>query len=172
MLTEVILVDDRDVEQGVMEKLEAHEKGLLHRAFSVFILNDAGEMLLQRRAITKYHSPGLWTNACCSHPKPGETTLIAAYRRLEEEMGFSCLLKEIGAFIYQVKFDNGLIEHEYDHLMLGYYRGSVVPNPEEVKEYKYLPLKHIDELLANDEEKFSYWFRIAYPLVRQVLEKN
>ena len=116
MGAEVILVDENDVQTGVMEKMQAHREGLLHRAFSVFILNHKGEMLLQKRAGNKYHSAGLWSNACCSHPAPGESTMQAATRRLQEEMGFSCELKETGSFIYAVQFENGLIENEYDQI--------------------------------------------------------
>jgi len=165
--TQVILVDENDMPTGVMEKLEAHRKGLLHRAFSVFIVNSKGEMLLQRRALTKYHSPDLWTNACCSHPQPGETTFDAATRRLQEEMGFTCKLQEIDRILYQAEFDNGLIEHEYDHILLGFHDDQIIINPDEVSEYKFVSLKELDDLLVSDNEKFTYWFRIAYPLVKK-----
>ena len=169
MYTEVILVDQEDQEIGAMEKLEAHRQGLLHRAFSVFILNKEGEMLLHQRASQKYHSPDLWTNACCSHPAPGETTLDAAKRRLQEEMGFSCELTEIDSFVYRVQFENGLIEHEYDHLFLGFYSGEIKNNPQEVRGYKFLTLSEIDRLLDENEEAFSFWFRIAYPQIKEYL---
>src|SRR5688500_14176064 len=130
---EVILVNEQDVEIGKMEKLEAHQKAVLHRAFSVFIFNKKGEMLLQQRARNKYHSAGLWTNACCSHPSPGEDTLSAASRRLIEEMGFSTALTKIFEFTYQTRFDNGLTEHEYDHVYTGVFEGTIKPNPDEVK---------------------------------------
>lgn len=119
MKAQVILVNELDQETGLMEKMEAHEKGLLHRAFSVFIMNDQGDMLLQQRALDKYHSGGLWTNACCSHPLPGEAVEAAAHRRLSEEMGFDCPLRELFQFTYRTEFDNGLIEHEYDHVWTG-----------------------------------------------------
>jgi isopentenyl-diphosphate Delta-isomerase len=170
--TQVILVDENDRQSGVMEKLEAHRKGLLHRAFSIFVLNSKGEMLLQRRALQKYHSPGLWTNACCSHPLPGETTLVAASRRLVEEMGFKCQLQEIDHILYRVEFDNALIEHEYDHILIGYYDGPVLLNLEEVVESKYLALEEIDGLLKNQADMFTYWFKIAYPLVKDYLNRQ
>jgi isopentenyl-diphosphate Delta-isomerase len=164
--SEVILVDEENRETGVMEKLEAHQKGLLHRAFSVFILNEKGEMLLQKRALQKYHSGGLWSNACCSHPAPRETTAAAASRRLEEEMGFTCELQEMDNILYRVEFENGLTEHEYDHLFLGYYDGKIAVNPEEVSEHKYVSIEEIDRQLEENKEQFSFWFQIAYPLIK------
>src|SRR5258708_5798594 len=118
-----------------MEKLEVHQKGLLHRAFSIFIFNRKGEMLLQQRALNKYHNGGLWTNACCSHPAPGEKTLTAATRRLKEEMGFTTALEKAFDFTYKVSFENGLTENEFDHVFTGRYEGSIEPNPDEVKDY-------------------------------------
>ncbi len=168
--TEVILVDNQDNPMGRMEKLEAHQKGLLHRAFSVFILNSKGEMLLQKRASGKYHSPNLWTNACCSHPMPGEQTLQAAQRRLTEEMGFTCELKEIDAFVYKTEFDNGLIEHEFDHVLIGRYEGPISPNPDEVSEYRWVSISELNSLLSALEEEFTFWFLIAYPKVRKYLK--
>lgn len=165
--TQVILVDEKDLPVGEMEKLEAHRKGLLHRAFSIFIVNEKGDMLLQKRAPGKYHSPELWTNACCSHPAPGEATTDAAKRRLREEMGFTCDLQEISKILYRVEFENGLIEHEYDHILLGNYGGNIHVNPEEVCDYKFLPFQQVDVLLEKDEEQFSHWFKIAYPLVKE-----
>lgn len=171
MQPKVILVDDNDQPIGMMEKIEAHQKGLLHRAFSVFIMNDQNQMLLHKRASGKYHSEGLWTNACCSHPMPGESTLEAAVRRLKEEMGFSCELRAIDHIIYQVQFENGLIEHEYDHIFLGYYDGEIHANPEEVSEYTFCSFEEIDNWLEKNEEHFTVWFRIAYPLVKRHLER-
>ena len=168
--TEVILVDNQDNPMGRMEKLEAHQKGLLHRAFSVFILNSKGEILLQKRASGKYHSPNLWTNACCSHPMPGEQTLQAAQRRLTEEMGFTCELKEIDAFVYKTEFDNGLIEHEFDHVLIGRYEGKISPNPDEVSEYRWVSISELNSLLSALEEEFTFWFLIAYPKVRKYLK--
>lgn len=165
----VILVNENDEQVGVMEKLLAHQKGLLHRAFSVFIVNSHNQLLLQQRALTKYHSPGLWTNACCSHPAPGETTLKAARKRLVEEMGFDCPLFEIDAFQYRTDFDNGLVEHEFDHVLIGTYDGDIIVNPEEVADYKWISFKDLDNLLVTEKEKFTFWFHLAYPLVKKWL---
>src|SRR5210317_780679 len=128
----VILVDTADSELGTMEKMEAHEKAVLHRAFSVFIFNDRGELMLQQRAAHKYHSPLLWTNTCCSHQRDGESNIAAGKRRLMEEMGFTCELKEVTSFIYKAPFDNGLTEHELDHVLVGNYNTDPFINPEEV----------------------------------------
>ena len=135
MTHEVILVDEQDQEIGVMEKMEAHRQGLLHRAFSVFIFNEKGEMLLQQRSLDKYHSGGLWTNACCSHPRPGEDIQRAAQRRLHEELGFVTSIEEIFDFIYKSPFDNGLTEHEFDHVFIGVYDDVIEPNQKEVKDF-------------------------------------
>lgn len=162
---DVILVNEKDEAIGTMEKMEAHQKGVLHRAFSVFIMNDAGELLLQRRALEKYHSAGLWTNACCSHQFPGETTAAAAHRRLQEEMGFDCELHEIFAFTYKSEFDNGLTEHEFDHVLLGVYNGNISPNAAEVCDYRYLPTRQILELIKNEPDTFTIWFHKALPMV-------
>lgn len=162
---EVILVNESDEQVGTMEKIEAHQKALLHRAFSVFIFNSKGEMLLQQRAENKYHSPGLWTNACCSHPAPGEETGNAAERRLKEELGFNTGLKKLFSFTYKVGFDNGLTEHEYDHVFTGIYDGDIYPNKEEVKDYCFKPVEEIREALEQTPEKFTPWFRIAFPVV-------
>ncbi|HEY0899855.1 MAG TPA: isopentenyl-diphosphate Delta-isomerase [Sphingobacteriaceae bacterium] len=171
-ISEVILVDDEGRETGIMEKLEAHHKGALHRAFSVFIVDTQGRMLLHKRAAHKYHSPDLWTNACCSHPKPGESILEAANRRLQEEMGFSCALHEFDFIKYFAKFDNGLIEHEYDHLLLGEYDGPVQPDPEEVSDYRFFTLQELDEQLKANPLQFTFWFRLAYPLAKEHLRAN
>lgn len=165
MKTQVILVNERDEETGLMEKMEAHEKGLLHRAFSVFIFNDKGEMLIHQRALGKYHSAGLWTNACCSHPLPGETVEAGIHRRLSEEMGFDCPLHELFRFTYRTAFDNGLIEHEFDHVWAGTYNGVINPDPEEVHAYQYLPVNEIIRRLAEHPEQFTSWFRLALPRV-------
>ncbi len=172
MNTEVILVDENDRPTGSMEKLEAHQKGLLHRAFSVFIINSEGQMLLQKRASGKYHSGGLWTNACCSHPSPGENTAASAERRLQEEMGFSCPLVELDQFKYCAHFENGLTEHEYDHIFLGTYNGAVSVNKEEVEDYQWHSVQEIERLLDTEKEKFTYWFHIAFPIVKEKLEKG
>lgn len=160
-LDEVILVDDRDRETGTMEKLEAHRRGLLHRAFSVFVFDSGGRMLLQRRAEGKYHSPGLWTNTCCSHPRPHETKEKAARRRLKEEMGLDLELDYKTHFIYRAEFDNGLTEHEFDHVFTALSNSDPRPDPKEVGDWKWLSPKEIKELIASEPDAFTPWFRIA-----------
>jgi isopentenyl-diphosphate delta-isomerase len=166
MLEQVILVNEADQELGFMEKMEAHKKAMLHRAFSVFILNDVGEMLLQQRASNKYHSANLWTNTCCSHPKPGEDTINAAHRRLQEEMGFDTPLEKVFDFVYQAPFDNGLTEYEFDHVFIGKYKGNIQPNPLEVKDYAFRTFENIDQLIATEPAAFTSWFLIAFPKVK------
>ena len=157
----VILVDEQDNETGSMEKIEAHEKALLHRAFSIFVFNDAGQMMLQKRALSKYHSPGLWTNTCCSHPRPGESLEEATQRRIVEEMGFLCEMTEVFSFIYEAPFDHGLTEHELDHVFMAIYNDEAEINPEEVAEWKWM---YVDELLEDvkvNPENYTVWFKIA-----------
>jgi isopentenyl-diphosphate delta-isomerase len=156
----VILVDEQDKEIGLMEKQEAHIKGLLHRAFSVMVFNGKGEMLLQQRALSKYHSGGLWTNTCCSHPRQGETTEEAAHRRLQEEMGFDCELQLHQTFIYNAPFDNGLTEHELDHVFVGSYHQNPVINPEEVNDFHWISLPELNQQLRDEPEKFTVWFKM------------
>src|SRR6476620_4664120 len=132
-----------------MDKMEAHQKGLIHRAFSIFVFNSRGEMLLQQRALTKYHSAGLWSNSCCSHPCPGEEVKEAAIRRLNEELGFETSLKKIFDFIYQVSFENGLVENEFDHVFVGLYDGNVEMNAEEVSDYTFMPMEQLALELKN-----------------------
>jgi isopentenyl-diphosphate delta-isomerase len=172
MLPPVILVNEQDEPVGTMEKLEAHQKGLLHRAFSVFVVNKNGEMLLQQRAQDKYHSGGLWTNTCCSHPLPGEDDLAAAHRRLMEEMGFDCELKEIFSFTYRAAFDNGLTEHEFDHVFFGRYDGAVLPDAAEVQATQYLSLDAIRQLLLAEPETFTHWFHLAFPKIAAFIEEQ
>lgn len=161
MKEEVILVNELDQPIGVMEKLEVHQKGLLHRAFSVFIFNDKGELLLQQRALNKYHSAGLWTNTCCSHPRPEEDTLVAAKRRLIEEMGIETHLTHKTHFIYKTGFENGLTEHEFDHIYFGNYSQMPHINKNEVETFVWMhPQKIIDEI-STQPEKFTSWFKIA-----------
>jgi isopentenyl-diphosphate Delta-isomerase len=162
---EVIVVNSKDEPIGTMDKMEVHQKGILHRAFSVFILNNDEEMLLQQRAEGKYHSAGLWTNACCSHPYPGEGIAAAAHRRLREEMGFDCQLVKLYDFIYKEEMRNGLIEHEFDHVFLGIYNGSIDHAREEVRDYGYLSFSGIRQLLKEQPERFTTWFKIAFPEV-------
>lgn len=158
----VILVDQSDMPLGTMPKMEAHEKAILHRAFSVFILNKKGELMLQQRAFHKYHSPGLWTNTCCSHQRLGESNIEAGQRRLREEMGFSVPLKELFSFIYKAPFDNGLTEHELDHVMVGYTENSPDINLEEVAAWKWMPLDTLADDLLNKPENYTVWFKIIF----------
>lgn len=166
-MQQVILVNEQDEELGLMEKIEAHEKALLHRAFSVFIFNHKGEMLLQQRALNKYHSGGLWTNACCSHPKPGEDTMAAARRRLHEELGFNTSLEKIFHFTYKAAFDNGLTEHEFDHVFIGYYEGGMQPDENEVAGVCYRSMDDIRASLITEPEQYTVWFRIAFGKIDQ-----
>ena len=159
-MDQVILVDELDTPIGVMEKMQAHRKGVLHRAFSVFIFNDEGEMLIHRRALTKYHSGGLWTNACCSHPREGETTEESGHRRLMEEMGFDCDIQEQFSFIYRATLDNGLIEHELDHVFFGRFNGNPAPHPDEVCEWKYVNMQALGRDVSVRPEAYTEWFKI------------
>ncbi|GFD81882.1 MULTISPECIES: isopentenyl-diphosphate Delta-isomerase [Tenacibaculum] len=162
MKEQVILVDQQDNPIGLMEKIEAHEKALLHRAFSVFVFNNKKELMLQQRAAEKYHSPLLWTNTCCSHQRDGESNIEAGKRRLQEEMGFSCELEEVFSFIYKAPFDNGLTEHEYDHVMIGRFNDEPIVNPEEVASYKWMPLEEVKNDIDNHPEKYTAWFKIIF----------
>jgi isopentenyl-diphosphate delta-isomerase len=145
-----------------MPKQEAHIKGVLHRAFSVFVFNDRNELMLQQRAFDKYHSPGLWTNTCCSHQRDGEDTIEAGKRRLEEEMGFTTDLKEIMSFIYKAPFENGLTEHEFDHILTGYYKGVPEINPYEVADWKWMALEEVKKDIAVQPHLYTAWFRIIF----------
>ncbi len=167
MNQQVILVNDQDEAIGTMEKMEAHQKGLLHRAFSVFIFNSNGEMLLQQRAQDKYHSAGLWTNTCCSHPQPGENIIGSAQKRLEEEMGFTTPLTKVFDFTYRTSFDNGLIEYEFDHVFSGEYNGEVKYNPVEVMNFSYRSLDEIRISLQTEPEIYTAWFRLAFPRIER-----
>ncbi|AZQ43664.1 isopentenyl-diphosphate Delta-isomerase [Nonlabens ponticola] len=158
----VILVNERDEQIGLMEKIEAHEKALLHRAFSVFVINDKNEIMLQQRAQHKYHSPGLWTNTCCSHQREGETNLQAGKRRLMEEMGFTTDLKELFNFIYIAPFDNGLTEHELDHVMVGSYNDAPQINPDEVAAWKWMTAHDIKNSMESNPELYTEWFKIIF----------
>ncbi|MFY8108367.1 MAG: isopentenyl-diphosphate Delta-isomerase [Bacteroidia bacterium] len=160
MLEEVILVDEHDNEIGLMEKMEAHEKALLHRAFSVFVFNKKGELLLQQRALHKYHSGGLWTNTCCSHPRKGEEVIQSAHRRLMEEMGFDCELELKHKFIYKAPFTNGLTEHELDYIFTGEYEVAPNPNPDEVASYRWIEVVQLQKEIEEHPENFTVWFRI------------
>lgn len=161
MEEQVILVDSSNKEIGVAEKIKTHREGKLHRAFSIFVFNSEGQLLLQKRAQSKYHSGGLWSNTCCSHPRPEEPTAHAAHRRLKEEMGFDCELKEIFSFTYKVTFDNDLTEHEYDHVFLGTFAGDPTPCPEDVDEWKWIDLGELQEDVREHPERYTYWLQIS-----------
>ena len=163
----IILVNEHDDMVGTIDKMEAHKQGLLHRAFSIFIFNSKGEMLLQQRALTKYHSAGLWTNACCSHPMPGEKTIDAAQRRLMEELGFETSIEKIFDFTYKAEFDNGLTEHEFDHVFAGEYEGGIDANPDEVEDFSYKEIPQIKNMLQDHPQKFTAWFLIAFPKIEE-----
>jgi isopentenyl-diphosphate delta-isomerase len=158
----VVLVDENDKELGTMEKLQAHHEGKLHRAVSVVIFNSQKEMLLQKRASSKYHSAGLWSNACCSHPRPGEKTLEAAKRRLAEEMGIQCDLQEVFNFTYQIQLPGGLSEHEFDHVFAGICNEVPKPNPAEVSDWKFVNVHEIQNQLQKDPQQFTGWFGLIF----------
>lgn len=169
---DLILVNEQDEPIGTMEKMEAHRQGRLHRAFSVFLFDDEGNMLLQQRADEKYHSPGLWTNACCSHPMPSEDTLKAAERRLFEELGITTSVQPAFQFTYRADFENGLIEHEYDHVFFGIYTGLIEPNPAEVKAISYESMNTLRASLQNTPEQYTVWFKIAFPLLEAWMKNH
>jgi len=158
---QIILVDEHDRQIGFMGKLETHEKGLLHRAFSIFVKNNKGEMMLQKRASDKYHSGGLWTNTCCSHPRNGEDLTLAIHRRLKEEMGFDCALTEVLTFIYQVDVGGGLKEYEFLHVFSGTYNDAPIVNPEEADDWKWITMEELKKDVAENPDNYSYWFKIA-----------
>ena len=166
-MEQVILVDELDNEIGVKEKMQAHREALLHRAFSVFIFNKKGELLLQRRALNKYHSPGLWTNTCCSHPRPNEQLINAAKRRLIEEMGFVCDLNYQFKFIYKASLDQGMTEHELDHVFFGTYEDEIKLNPEEVAEYKFISMEELQNSITKQPQLFTEWFKIVFEKVKK-----
>lgn len=167
----VILVDPTDKETGVMEKMEAHRRALLHRAISVFIFNTKGEWLLQRRALDKYHSGGLWTNTCCSHPYPGETNLDASNRRLAEEMGMEARLKKLFSFIYKEKLDHDLTEHELDHVFYGISDEVPKINTGEVMDWKYVNYFNLYRDIQSNPENYTVWFRKIVERVHQYVSK-
>lgn len=171
-MNRLILVDENDVPLGTAEKMEAHEKALLHRAFSVFIFNSKGKMLLQQRAISKYHSGGLWTNACCSHPYFEQDTLTAAEKRLQEEMGFTTPLTQAFAFVYKANFENGLTEHEYDHVFIGKYDGEILPDKDEVEDYCFMSMEELKTAIEQYPQKYTAWFKIALPKLQNYLASN
>lgn len=158
----VVLVNEQDEPLGLMEKIEAHEKAILHRAFSVFIKNSKGEIMLQQRALDKYHSPGLWTNTCCSHQRDGEANLAAGKRRLQEEMGFEAPLEHLFSFIYKADMGNGLTEHELDHVMQGTYEGKPILNPEEAANWKWMLPNDVKKDIQNAPDSYTPWFKIIF----------
>ena len=158
----VVLVDEKNNQVGLMPKMEAHEKAVLHRAFSVFVFNEKGELMLQQRAASKYHSPLLWTNTCCSHQRDGESNIEAGRRRLHEEMGFTTDLKEVFSFIYKAPFDNGLTEHELDFVMVGSYEDAPDINAEEVESYKWMLLEDVKNDIENNPSIYTEWFKIIF----------
>jgi isopentenyl-diphosphate delta-isomerase len=165
----IILVDEHDRPVGEEEKMRTHELGLLHRAFSVWVFNAKGELMLQRRAPEKYHCGGMWTNTCCSHPFPNETTKGAAHRRLREEMGFDCELTEVLEFIYHIDFPNGLTEHEYLHVFIGHSDTDPILNPEEVSDFRWMSVEVLRKSIASDLEIYTYWSRLT---LEKLIEKN
>jgi isopentenyl-diphosphate delta-isomerase len=168
----VVLVDSQDNELGKMEKLEAHEKGLLHRAFSIFLFNSKGEMLIQQRALSKYHSPGLWTNACCSHPAPNESIIQAGNRRLKEELGLSTELVDAFNFEYRETFENNLTEHELDHVLVGYSEQNPILNKQEAKDYRWITWANLLEEINLNPEDFTIWFKIILTKHIEKLQKE
>lgn len=171
-IAKVILVDVFDQEVGSMEKMEAHEKGLLHRAFSVFVFDKDNRLLMQKRASHKYHSGGLWTNTCCSHPEPNESVYHASKRRLMEEMGFTCDVESLFEFVYHVPLDKGLTEHEYDHVMIGHYDGFVIPNKDEVEDFSWMGMNEIEQNISQNPEQFTVWFKLIFPRMMEYVERG
>lgn len=157
----VILIDKDDQAIGIGEKMKVHREGLLHRAFSIFVFNSSGSLLIQQRVMGKYHCAGLWSNSCCSHPRPDEPLNDAAHRRLQQEMGFDCELTYLNKFTYNIKFENNLIEHEIDHIFYGVYNGKVKLNPEEVADYQWIGKNDLNIDLERNPEKYAPWFKIA-----------
>lgn len=161
----VVLVNEHDEEIGTMGKMEAHQVGALHRAFSIFLFDDEGRLLVQQRAADKYHSPGLWTNTCCSHPRAGESVESAAQRRLIEEMGIDTPLVRKFSFLYKASFENGLVEHELDHVLFGYWSGAAEPDPSEAQAWKYLSIEELDADMEKDPENYTIWMRTCWEQV-------
>jgi len=167
----VILVDKNDNQVGLMPKLEAHEKGVLHRAFSIFIFNSKYELLLQKRASSKYHSGGLWTNTCCSHPREGEDILDAANRRLDEEMGIKTSLRKVYDFIYKAELDNQLTEHEFDHVFYGVFDNDPTLNKDEAEDFKWVDMETLNNDIIKNEDNYTVWFKIAFEYFYNYLKK-
>lgn len=168
-MEKVILVNELDQELGVKEKLATHLDGALHRAVSVFLFNDKKELLIQQRAFSKYHSGGLWSNTCCGHPRPGESTMQAALRRLHGEMGIRASLEKAFDFIYRAELDKGLIEHEFDHVFVGKFEGVVHFNTEEVHAYRWISVPELEQSFFEKPQEFTFWFKLVWPKVAQRL---
>ena len=168
----VVLVNENDQDIGQMEKMEAHERGVLHRAFSIFLFNSKKELLLQQRAKSKYHSGGLWTNTCCSHPRPGESLEIATNRRLQEELGMSCDMSHLLSFVYKAKLDHGLIEHELDHVFIGHTDIKPTINRDEVEDWKYVTLSDLERDIEHHPSQYTEWFKIIFSKVKAHIESH
>ncbi len=164
---QVRLVNEDDVQIGTMGKLETHEKGLLHRAFSIIVKNEGGEVMLQKRAVGKYHSGGLWTNTCCGHPRVDEELIKAAHRRLREEMGFDCELKEVISFMYQADLDKGLKENEFLHVFVGEYNDTPIINPAEADVWKWIAENELRKNIADDPDVYTYWFKVVLKKIEE-----
>lgn len=161
----IILVDKKDKQIGTEFKLKAHQEGKLHRAFSIFVFNDKGELMLQKRALTKYHSGGLWTNTCCSHPRAGEALEDSTHRRLKEEMGFDCDLKEVFSFVYKVKLNNELTEHEFLHVFVGRFNQNPIINKKEAEDFTWVTAEFLDSDVKQHPDRYTYWFKKCYKKV-------
>ena len=172
MPNKIILVDKKDKEVGTEFKIKAHKEGKLHRAFSIFIFNSQKNLLLQKRSSKKYHSGGLWTNTCCSHPSPGETILSASHRRLKEEMGFDCDLREIFSFIYRTKLDKGLIENEFDHVLIGNFNGKPKINTREAEDFKWVSIEFLARDIKQNSNNYSFWLKKCYSKVARIAKNS
>jgi len=160
-MEQVILVDENNRQVGTEEKLRAHKEAKLHRAFSIYIFNSKGELLVQQRALGKYHCPGIWANTCCSHPRPGEGVMQAAHRRLKEEMGFDADLKELMSFPYRISFSNGLTENEFLHVLAGKADALPKASPEEVNDWRWMSITELKKDIKENPGKYAYWFKIT-----------
>jgi isopentenyl-diphosphate delta-isomerase len=172
MQEQVTLVNQLDQPIGASEKIKAHVDGALHRAFSIFVFNHAGEVLLQRRASSKYHSRGLWSNTCCGHPRPDEGLSQAAHRRLHEEMGFDCGLNKAFSFIYKAELENNLVEHEFDHVFVGSFHGNPVLNADEADDYQWMSIDNLKISLIEEASSYTYWLKHSFESLLSYLEKN
>lgn len=167
----IILVNYKDEEVGFEEKMKTHKKALMHRAFSIFIFNNNGEMILQKRAIEKYHCGGMWSNTCCSHPRKGEEVNNAAHRRLKEEIGFDCELIDMFTFHYKVKFNNGLTENEMDHVFLGFYDGKIKLNKKEASDFRWMKVENVEKEIKKNPDEFTVWFKIALKELKKSIKR-